>query len=102
FADMSAVVVAPQGAVAAGGTLTWQVTVGNAGPDAATFPGLGLAADAELEDLVIAAPIGWTCDSPVVAGGETTASCTADTLPDAGEATFTVTATAPATAADSA
>lgn len=102
FADMSAVVVAPQGAVAAGGTLTWQVTVGNAGPDAATFPGLGLAADAELEDLVIAAPTGWTCDSPVVAGGETTASCTADTLPDAGEATFTVTATAPATAADSA
>jgi len=101
FADMGAVVAAPQGAVAAGGTLTWQVIASNAGPDAATFPGLGLAADAHLEDLVIAAPAGWTCESPVAAGGETTASCTADTLPDASGATFAVTATAPVASAGS-
>ena len=98
FADMAAVVVAPQAAVAAGGTMTWNVEASNAGPDDAGFPGLGLAADAGLEDLAIVAPAGWTCESPVLAAGETTASCTADVLASAGGASFTVTATAPAAA----
>ena len=98
FADMAAVVVAPQAAVAVGGTMTWEIMASNAGPDAATFPGLGLALDAGLEDLAIAAPAGWACDSPVLSGGETTASCTADTLASGGAAAFTVTATAPVAA----
>ena len=99
FADMSAVVVAPQATVVAGGTMTWQVEAGNAGPDAASFPGLGFVVDAALPDLAIAAPSGWTCESTTVAGGETSASCTADTLASAEDVLFTVTASAPAAAA---
>lgn len=99
FADMSAVVTAPQSAVAVGGTMTWQVQAGNAGPDAAAFPGIGLAVDAALSDLAIAAPAGWTCEAPAVAGAGTTAACTADSLASAAAATFTVTAAAPAASA---
>ncbi|MGY0652099.1 Calx-beta domain-containing protein [Luteimonas sp. A537] len=95
FADMATVVAAPQAAVAVGGTMTWQVTAANEGPDAATFPGLGLAVDAHLGDFAIAAPAGWICEDPALAGGETTATCTTDALANGGDAAFTVTATAP-------
>lgn len=101
FADMRAVVAAAQPGVAVGGTMTWQIEVANDGPDAATFPGLGLAADAGLDDFAIAAPAGWTCDAPVTGGDGTSAACTADTLADGSAATFSVTATAPAAAAGS-
>ena len=102
FADMAPVVAATQSAVPVGGVMNWQVTATNHGPDAATFPGLGLAADAVLGDLSIVAPAGWTCDVPGVADGQTTAACTADTLASGSHAAFNVTATAPMAASGTA
>lgn len=102
FADLSAVVTAPQPTVAVAGAMTWQVTAANAGPDAATFPGLGLAVDAELPSLVVTAPTGWTCEPRTVGGGQTSAACTADTLAADQSASFQVQAVAtPATAGTS-
>ncbi|MGY1458332.1 Calx-beta domain-containing protein [Luteimonas sp. A534] len=101
FADMSAVVTAPQPSVPVAGTMTWAVAAANAGPDAAEFPGMGLAVDAELLDLAVSAPTGWTCEPRTVGGGQTTAACTADTLASGSTAAFTVTATAPISAAGS-
>ena len=101
FADMQVEVTTPQPVVAVAGTMTWQVEAGNAGPDAAQFPGLGFAVDAALPDLAIAAPSGWTCDAADVAEGTTTIACTADTLASAATAAFTATAAAPASAAAS-
>ncbi|MBJ6978873.1 MULTISPECIES: Calx-beta domain-containing protein [unclassified Luteimonas] len=95
FADMRAVVTAPQTAVPVAGRMTWQVTASNAGPDAARFPGIGFALDAALPDLQITAPSGWVCDAPTVAAGETTAACTADALASASAAAFTASANAP-------
>lgn len=99
FADLSVQATATQASVAVGGTLSFEVEAGNAGPDAAQFPGVGFALDAQLADLAVAAPSGWSCDPATVGGGETTAACTADTLASAATAAFTVTATAPASAA---
>ncbi len=101
FADMQAVVTAPQPSVAVAGTMTWLVEATNAGPDAAQFPGLGIAVDAELAGLTVTAPTGWTCEPGSVAGGQTTAACTADELAVSQPAGFSVQAVAPPEAAGS-
>ncbi|NLA68765.1 MAG: nuclease, partial [Gammaproteobacteria bacterium] len=93
-ADMQASVTATAPSVPVAGTLAWTVEAANEGPDAAQFPGLGIAVDAELPDLAIDAPAGWSCEAPVASGGETSAACTADALAAAQSATFGVQATA--------
>jgi predicted extracellular nuclease len=98
FADMAAVVTTPQSAIAVAGTLRYVVSASNAGPDAAQSPGVGFAIDAELPDLVIVAPTGWTCDPASVSTGQTSSACSADSLAASQAATFEVSAIAtPAT-----
>src|SRR5690606_14886287 len=62
FADMQATVTAPQPTVAVAGSMAWLIEAANAGPDAAQFPGVGLAIDAELPGLSVTAPAGWNCE----------------------------------------
>ena len=99
FADMQATVTAPQPTVAVAGSMAWLIEAANAGPDAAQFPGVGLAIDAELPGLSVTAPAGWNCEPASVADGQTTAACTADGLAASQTAGFDVHAVAtPATA----
>jgi predicted extracellular nuclease len=98
FADLRTGVVASQPGTTVGGPLSWSVTVDNDGPDAATFPGMGLVVDAELADLAVAAPVGWTCEAPEIGAGGTTLACTADSLDAGAAAAFAATATAPVAA----
>lgn len=81
--------------VAPGGQIEFQATIGNLGPDAANFPGLGVAVDAELPDLAVVAPAGWTCDPPAVSP-VTTIACASGSLDADASAPFSITATAPA------
>src|SRR5690606_16803066 len=67
---------------------------GNDGPDAADYPGVGIAVDAELADLAIVAPGGWTCDAPAVSEGRTSAACTSGELASGQSAVFSLQATA--------
>ena len=90
FADMAAVVTAPQPVVAVAGSMVWQVTATNAGPDAAQFPGLGFAVDAALPQLAVTAPTGWTCGPTTVKGDDTSIACTADSLASGQSAAFSV------------
>jgi len=96
LADLSVEAEALAAAVAAGEALQFSAVVANLGPDEAQFPGAGFVLDAELADLAVAAPAGWTCDAPAVAAGTTTVACSADALADGGEAVFALSAIAPA------
>jgi uncharacterized protein len=96
-ADLAIVASASPASVGVGGAMTFSATVSNEGPDAAAFPGVGFAFDAALPDLAITAPAGWSCDTPTVSGGSTSASCASTTsLADGGTAAFQLTANAPA------
>ena len=97
-ADLSVTVQAPDSATP-GAAMAFSASVANAGPSAASAPAVGFAFDAELPDLAIQAPEGWSCDAPVVGGGETVAACSADTLAADAQAQFALTATAPASEA---
>ncbi|MCY7354491.1 MAG: lamin tail domain-containing protein [Lysobacter sp.] len=97
MADLAVSASATPASVPVGGAMTFNATVSNLGPDAANFPGIGFAFDAELADLGVTAPSGWTCDAPVVGSGQTSVGCASmTTLADAGSAVFQLTATAPA------
>ncbi|TWT18689.1 nuclease [Luteimonas marina] len=96
FADLSVEVEALAATVAPGEAMQFSAVVANAGPDDAGYPGAGFVLDAELTDLAVAAPAGWSCDAPLVAGGTSTVSCGADALAANDEAVFALTATAPA------
>jgi predicted extracellular nuclease len=100
-ADLGVTAVASPASVAVGGTFSVQVTVNNAGPDAAQSVGVGFALDAALPDLSVQAPAGWTCVSPTVSAGETVASCSSPSMANAANAVFTLQATAPASEAGS-
>jgi predicted extracellular nuclease len=95
-ADLGVTAFAAPVSVSVGGTFSVQVSVNNTGPDAAQFPGVGFALDAELTDLSVQAPAGWTCITPSVSDGETVASCSAPSMTTGANAMFTVRATAPA------
>lgn len=97
-ADLSVAATAADEQVRVGETLGYGVTVANAGPDAADSTGVGFALDAELPDLQVQAPEGWSCDEPSVGEGTTLASCNASELASEASADFTVTATAPVSA----
>lgn len=94
-ADLSVVVEADPAQVDVGDTMGFTATVANDGPDDAGFPGVGFAFDAELPDLAVDAPAGWTCGTPTVGSGETSVACNADGLANAATADFAIAATAP-------
>jgi hypothetical protein len=100
-ADLAATASAAPASVAQGATMSFNATVTNHGPDAAAFPGVGFAFDAELADLEMSAPAGWTCDTPTI-GASTVVACSAATLANAASAAFQLTATAPPSAAGNA
>ncbi|MCW5580305.1 MAG: lamin tail domain-containing protein [Luteimonas sp.] len=95
FADLSVEAEALAASVAAGEAIQFSAVVANAGPDDAVYPGAGFVLDAELSDLAVSAPAGWSCGAPVASGGTTTASCNADALAAGGEAVFVLSAQAP-------
>ena len=95
FADLSVEAEALAASVAAGEAMQFSAVVANAGPDDAQFPGVGFVLDAELADLAVSAPAGWSCDAPAVAAGTTTVACSADALAADGEAVFALSALAP-------
>jgi len=98
FADLSVTTTADDATSAPGEALAFTVVVANAGPDAAGFPGVGFALDVAAADLAVDAPEGWSCDTAVVVGDASSVACTASSLADEGEATFQVSAIAPAAA----
>lgn len=97
-ADLSVETTAADEQVRVGETLGYGVIVANAGPDSAQSAGVGFALDAELSDLQVQGPEGWTCDEPTVGEGTTLTSCNASEIASEGSAEFVVSATAPASA----
>lgn len=93
-ADLAVGVVADDG-VAPGGELRFEVLLDNLGPASAAFPGLGLAVDAALPDLAVAAAAGWSCGPAQVDGEATSVACAAASLAAGASAPFVATATAP-------
>ncbi|MGJ4730866.1 pre-peptidase C-terminal domain-containing protein, partial [Luteimonas sp. SDU101] len=94
LADLSITAEALAPTVAAGALAEFSVVVANAGPDAAEFPGMGVVFDAALPDLAVAAPAGWSCETPEIEGSTTTVACNAPSLDAGGEAVFALAATA--------
>ncbi len=94
-ADLGITVAAANAEVFAGDTLAFTATLVNTGPDAAQFPGFGAALDVELDDLQVTPPADWSCDAPAVADGRTTLSCSSETLANAAQAVFALSAVAP-------
>ncbi len=95
-ADISVEASATAPTALPGTPLGFDALVTNDGPDAAAFPGVGFAFDAELPDLVVTAPAGWACDVPTVDAGTTVVSCSAATVVNTGSAAFHLAASAPA------
>ncbi|MEZ0470863.1 pre-peptidase C-terminal domain-containing protein [Luteimonas salinilitoris] len=98
FADLGVMAEAIENSAVVGDAMEFAVTVTNAGPDAAAFPGVGFSLDAELDDLAVSAPDGWSCDVPTSGSDSTSIACTADTLEADAEAVFGISATAPESA----
>ncbi len=94
-ADLSVDVAAAQASVRAGDAMQWQVAVHNHGGSQASYPGVGFAFDAVLEDVVVTAPAGWSCDAPGITNGTTVVACAGTSLGVQAEATFALQATAP-------
>lgn len=101
FADLEVMAEAIQTSAVIGEAMEFAVTVANLGPDAAQFPGVGFSLDAELDDLAVSAPAGWTCEAPEISGGTTSLACTADALANGADAVFGLSASAPESALDS-
>lgn len=95
YADLAISTSAAPAEARVGSAMRWQVAVNNEGAYAASYPGVGFAFDAELPNLDVAAPAGWSCDAPVVGGGTTVVACAASSLANGATATFQLNATAP-------
>ncbi len=75
-----------------GQPMRFEARLRNAGPEQADFPEIGFELDAELPDLSVTAPAGWTCAPNVVAGGRTSVDCRADALAVDANAAFVLAA----------
>jgi hypothetical protein len=95
FADIAVATMAAPAIVRPGETMTFQTTVTNHGPSPAILPGVGFALGAEVTDLVVRRPPGWTCDAPTTSNGATSIACMTDALTVDAQAAFAATATAP-------
>ncbi len=93
-ADLSITAAATPANVAAGGIATFTANVSNAGPNKATFPSVALVFDA-LVSVSTTAPAGWTCAAPVQAANTTTVTCTATSLDNSSQASFSAAVLAP-------
>ncbi len=103
-ADLSVTLGSPLPANGSPGEpMTFTAFVTNNGPDAALFPGVGFAFDAELPDLAfVSTPQGWVCDPPSVDAGTTIVACAVSSMTASGQDSFVafqLTATAPASEA---
>jgi uncharacterized repeat protein (TIGR01451 family) len=67
-ADLGVAASASPNPVAAGANATFTITVTNAGPDAATQAALATAVPAGTQFVSMAAPAGWTVNTPAVGG----------------------------------
>lgn len=74
-----------------GQPMRFDVRLHDAGPEQADFPEIGFEIDAELPDLAVTAPAGWSCDANVVAAGHTSVDCRADALAANDDADFALT-----------
>ncbi|MFD0738929.1 nuclease [Lysobacter koreensis] len=95
-ADLGVTATATAATVRVGGTIGFNASVTNHGPDAAEFPGIGFALDGAQPTMAVTAPAGWTCDAPQIAAGKTSVACNASTLGNGVTAGFTVSAAATA------
>jgi predicted extracellular nuclease len=94
-ADLAVTIDASPASVEAGQAMTWNATVVNQGGSEAAYPGVGFAFDAELPDLSVQAPSGWSCDAPVVGSGTTIVACATQILAVGSNADFVLIASAP-------
>jgi hypothetical protein len=79
-----------------GGRVHFDAVLANAGPEQADRPMIGFDVDAELPDLAVTAPAGWTCDAATVAAGRTSIVCDAPSLATGATAAFAIEADATA------
>ena len=93
-ADLAVTAAAAVADVRVGGTITFDATASNAGPEAADYPGIGFALDGEWPTMAVVAPDGWSCDAPQVEVARTSIACNASALANGATARFVVTAVA--------
>lgn len=94
-ADLAVTASATTPEVRVGRPLAFTAQLVNHGPDAAEFPGIGFAVDAELPDLaVVPDNDAWTCEAPLVESGRTTIACVVFEWNRGDVVNFTVGATA--------
>lgn len=93
-ADLFASKTAP-GTVQAGQNLTYSISTGNAGPDAATSVSMSDGLAGNLTFVSLTAPAGWSCTTPAV-GTTGPVNCTIPTLAAGAIANFTLVTNVPA------
>lgn len=91
-ADLSLTKTATPSITQAGGTVTFTLTVANAGPNDAPFPQVSDTLPPALLFQSISAPAGWTCSQPL-AGSAGNIACQAGSLANGATVTFTITTT---------
>ncbi|HEX4853566.1 endonuclease/exonuclease/phosphatase family protein [Arenimonas sp.] len=99
-ADLSITAGATPASVAGGGIATFTATVDNDGPNEAIAPSVALVFDA-LVSVTVSEPVGWSCGTPVQAGGTTSVSCTTSSLAVGAQASFSAAVTVPLQASPS-
>ncbi len=91
MADLSVVKTGTPDPVLAGASMTWTVTVQNAGPGAALTVAVSDLLPAGTTFVSVGAPAGWSCSAPAV-GANGTVSCSTASL-SVGSAAFSIVAT---------
>src|SRR5438552_838607 len=88
-ADLSITKTDSPDPVAPGGTLTYSINVGNAGPNAAVAVTMSDPLPSQTTFQSVAPPAGWSCTTPPV-GTTGTVSCTMSSLASGAPASFTI------------
>ncbi|PYN02660.1 MAG: hypothetical protein DME07_09285, partial [Candidatus Rokuibacteriota bacterium] len=88
-ADLSITKTDSPDPVAPGGTLTYSINVGNAGPNAAVAVTMSDPLPSQTTFQSVAPPAGWSCTTPPV-GTTGTVSCTTSSLASGAPASFTI------------